>query len=241
MVAFKDPANHPRSMFYPTTSEVLVKKGIQVSRSIEFEKRPFLIWKRCFDLITSVLLLILIMTWLIPLVSFLILLDSGGPVFFSQRRVGRRGKTFLCFKFRTMCQNKEADERQAMENDARITRLGKFLRKTNIDEFPQLFNVFLGQMSIVGPRPYMVSDCIKFSAQIPDYTFRDIMKPGMTGLSQVRGYSGPIANWESLFKRFQWDTFYIRNATFWLDLRIIQQTAFQRIKFLIQYLTNRED
>jgi len=227
-------------MFYPSSQEILVKKRIQLSRSFDSEKKAYLFWKRSLDLFASILLIILIMTWLMPLVSFLILLDSRGPVFFSQRRVGHKGKTFFCLKFRTMIQNQEADEKQALENDSRITRLGKFLRKTNIDEFPQLFNVFLGQMSIVGPRPHMVSDSIKFSSLIPEYLFREMMKPGMTGLSQMRGFCGPTPDWESLFRRYQWDAFYIRNANFWLDLRIIQQTAGQRLKFLMQYLTKRE-
>ncbi|MFI5151918.1 MAG: sugar transferase [Chitinophagales bacterium] len=224
-------------MFYPSSQQVPLKKEIEIRQTIGIGVRGYFFWKRAFDLFVAALLIVTIMTWLIPLVSILILLDSKGTIFFCQKRIGRKGKVFQCIKFRTMIKNPEADEKQAVENDARITGLGKFLRKSNIDEFPQLFNVLLGQMSMVGPRPHMVSDCIKFSLVIRGYTFRDLMRPGMTGLSQVKGFCGPMPDWTSLYRRYQLDAFYIGNANFWLDLRIIQRTAIQRTKFLIRYFS----
>lgn len=156
--------------------------------------------------------------------GLVILLDSKGPIFFRQKRVGKNGRSFHCLKFRTMKLNDEADEKQAEENDERITRVGQFLRKTNIDEFPQFLNVFLGQMSIIGPRPHMISDCVRFSFVIPAYDFRTLVRPGITGLAQVKGYHGQTIDYESIFIRYHWDSEYIRNAGFFLDLRILLLT-----------------
>jgi putative colanic acid biosynthesis UDP-glucose lipid carrier transferase len=123
--------------------------------------------------------------------------------------------------------NYEADILQASENDPRITRIGKFLRVTGLDEFPQFINVLLGQMSIVGPRPHMHADCNKFASAINGYKFRNLAKPGITGLAQIKGYKGPTKDFESIFHRYQFDAFYVRNANFWLDLRIVRKTAAQ--------------
>jgi putative colanic acid biosynthesis UDP-glucose lipid carrier transferase len=153
--------------------------------------------------------------------SLWILLDSKGPVFFVQLRVGKNGRLFRCFKFRTMVINEEADEKQAVKNDHRITKAGRFLRQTNIDEFPQFINILLGEMSIIGPRPHMLTDCTRFSFVIPVYKFRTLVRPGITGLAQVKGHYGPTLDYESIFMRYHWDAEYIRNAGFWLDLKII--------------------
>jgi putative colanic acid biosynthesis UDP-glucose lipid carrier transferase len=123
--------------------------------------------------------------------------------------------------------NKDADIRQASENDPRITRVGSFLRVTGLDEFPQFFNVLLGQMSIVGPRPHMPADCNKFANTINGYKFRNLAKPGITGLAQIKGYRGPTKDFESIFHRYQFDAFYVRNANFWLDIRIVRKTGAQ--------------
>ena len=132
--------------------------------------------------------------------------------------------------------NDEADDQQAHEGDKRITRLGKFLRKSNIDELPQVFNVLFGSMSLVGPRPHMHSDCQRFSAQIISYQFRNMVLPGITGLAQVKGFHGPSMDYENIFRRYQWDAFYVRNVHFLLDLRIFQQTILERIRFLLKVL-----
>jgi putative colanic acid biosynthesis UDP-glucose lipid carrier transferase len=126
-----------------------------------------------------------------------------------------------------MVVNDEANEKQAEERDDRITRVGKLLRRTNIDELPQFINVLFGNMSIIGPRPHMLSDCTRFSFVIPAYKFRTQMRPGITGLAQVKGYHGPTVDYESIFIRYHWDAEYIRNANFFLDLRILGLTLMQ--------------
>jgi putative colanic acid biosynthesis UDP-glucose lipid carrier transferase len=201
-------------------------------RSYVEQKHNFFIVKRIFDIVFSSLVIIFILSWLFPIIALMIKLDSRGPVFFVQRRVGRWGKSFRCLKFRTMVVNEQANTRQASENDSRITRVGNFLRKSNLDEFPQFFNVLLGQMSVVGPRPHMHADCYNFSSVIANYKFRNMVKPGITGLAQVKGYRGPTKNFESIFHRYQFDAFYIRNANFWLDMRIVRKTAGQTLDIL---------
>ncbi|RYG01375.1 MAG: hypothetical protein EOO02_12905, partial [Chitinophagaceae bacterium] len=170
-----------------------------------------------------------ILTWLIPVIAIMIKLESKGPVFFAQPRVGRGGKTFRCLKFRTMIINEVANHHQATANDVRITRIGSFLRISNLDEFPQFINVLLGDMSIVGPRPHMHADCSRFASMVSGYKFRNLVKPGITGLAQVKGYRGPTTNFSSVFHRYQFDAFYVRNANLGLDLRIIRNTANQTV------------
>ena len=196
------------------------------------QRKTFFLFKRLLDVVVSFIIIIGILSWLVPMVAVMIWIDSRGPVFFIQRRVGRGGKSFRCIKFRTMIVNPEANRRQAEENDLRITRVGHFLRKSNIDEFPQFLNVLLGNMSIVGPRPHMHSDCNSFSSVVPGYKFRNLVKPGITGLAQVKGFRGPTKNFESIFHRYQFDAFYVRNANFWLDVRIIRQTAAQTLSII---------
>ena len=197
------------------------------------QKAMYLFLKRSFDIIFSVLFIALVLSWLVPIASLLIVMDSSGPVFFVQRRTGKNGRPFLCLKFRTMVVNEEANEKQADENDHRITKLGRFLRRTNIDELPQFINVLFGNMSIIGPRPHMLSDCTRFSFVIPAYKFRTLMRPGITGLAQVKGYHGPTVDYESIFTRYHWDAEYIRKANFVLDLRILGLTLLQSIGNII--------
>lgn len=190
-------------------------------------KRIYLFFKRLLDIFFSVVFIAGVLSWLLPLMSLLIVVDSKGPVFFIQRRVGKNGRLFSCLKFRTMYVNDEADEKQATENDERITRMGRFLRRSNIDEFPQFFNVLRGDMSVIGPRPHMISDCTRFSFVIPAYKFRTLVRPGITGLAQVKGYHGPTYDYESIFTRYHFDAEYIRNASLWLDLKIMMLTMIQ--------------
>ena len=174
------------------------------------------------------------MSWLSPLVALLIKLDSKGPVFFRQKRIGKNGTFFRCLKFRSMIQNNEADERPSDENDERITRVGRWLRKTNIDELPQFFNVLAGEMSVVGPRPHMVADCIRFSFVISSYSFRSLLRPGITGWAQVNGYHGPTSDYDSIIIRYYWDAMYVRKAGIWLDVKIITRTLAQGITNLVK-------
>lgn len=212
-------------------NERMLRVKEQTASFIELNKKRYLSMKRSFDLIVSSLVIVGILSWLIPILAILIKLNSRGPVFFVQERMGKDGIIFRCLKFRTMVPNRDADKLQAIRNDKRITGIGKILRKSNLDELPQLFNVMLGQMSLVGPRPHMLADCNRFSQLIPGYGFRNLARPGITGLAQIKGFSGPAADRESIFGRFQWDAFYVRNANFWLDMRIIRKTITQLFSF----------
>jgi putative colanic acid biosynthesis UDP-glucose lipid carrier transferase len=192
-------------------------------------QKKYLFFKRFLDILFSVVILLFILSWLLPILGLLIRLDSKGPVVFKQKRIGLNGKSFVCLKLRTMNLNKEADEIPARENDYRITRLGKFLRKTYLDELPQFFNVLAGQMSLVGPRPHMTADCTRFSFVIPSYSFRHLAKPGITGWAQVKGYHGPTRDYESIINRYYWDAEYVRKAGWWLDVKIIVLTIARSI------------
>jgi putative colanic acid biosynthesis UDP-glucose lipid carrier transferase len=128
--------------------------------------------------------------------------------------------------------NRQADWLQAKDNDPRITRVGRFLRKSNLDELPQFLNVLAGHMSIVGPRPHMHRDCDLFSSVVSSYNFRNNVLPGITGIAQIKGFRGPAQDFENIFRRYQWDAFYVRNANFWLDIRVIVRTTSQTLSFL---------
>jgi len=209
------------------------KRSIDL-RSFISNRHQYFLAKRIFDITASVLVLLLVFSWLFPIVYILIKLDSRGPIFFVQRRVGFLGRSFSCLKFRTMRVNAEANSKQATEHDPRITRVGRFLRNSNLDELPQFLNVLAGHMSIVGPRPHMYKDCAHFSTVVEAYKFRTLLKPGITGLAQVKGYRGPARSFDKIFRRYQWDAFYVRNANFWLDLRIVHTTAMQTLSYLIK-------
>ena len=225
--------NYHTNLLPAQLKEVASEKETVLLSSYVAKRRIYLLLKRTFDIIFSLTFIAAVLSWLLPLASLLIVLDSKGPVFFIQRRAGKNGRSFRCLKLRTMLVNGEADEKQAEDDDDRITRVGKFLRRTNIDEFPQFINVLIGNMSIIGPRPHMFSDCTRFSFVIPAYKFRTLMRPGITGLAQVKGYHGPTLDYESIFTRYHWDAEYIRNASFWLDLRIVSLTFFQTLGNII--------
>lgn len=198
----------------------------QIEMRTYFEGRRFYYGvKRGMDITVALLVMLLLFWWITPVVALLIKLDSKGPVFFRQKRVGFLGKIFWCYKFRTMVVNSMADTRQASVYDPRITRMGKFLRDTCLDELPQFINVLLGHMSIVGPRPHMLKDSHEFSRVVSNYKFRSLVKPGITGISQVRGYRGPAATFQSIFRRYQWDAYYVRNISLRLDVKIMTETA----------------
>ena len=186
--------------------------------------------KRAIDIIISSLVIVFILSWLIPLLAILIKLDSRGPVFFIQLRSGKNNKPFRCIKFRSLRVNNEADSKQVSRNDERITRLGRIMRKTNIDELPQFFNIFLGSMSIVGPRPHMLKHTEHFAELYKEYMIRHFVKPGLTGWAQVNGYRGEIKENELLRKRVEFDTWYMENWSLYLDMRIILLTILVSIK-----------
>lgn len=179
------------------------------------------------DVAVSMMFIILFMSWIFPIVAVLIKLTSKGPVFFIQKRTGYKGVEFDCFKFRTMVVNKDADRIQATTNDKRITTIGKFLRLTHLDETPQLFNVLLGDMSVVGPRPHMLYHTRSYTQDIPYYNLRHEAVPGMTGMAQIKGYLGEITQDRELRKRIQWDIYYLKNRSILLDFKIILITGLQ--------------
>jgi putative colanic acid biosynthesis UDP-glucose lipid carrier transferase len=181
-------------------------------------------YKQAFDFITSLALIIGLFSWMFPIIYILIKLSSKGPVLFVQKRAGLQGKIFNCYKFRTMYLNNGADSVGAIPNDDRITPIGKWLRKTCLDELPQVFNVLKGEMSIVGPRPHMMMHHYQFSSLLPSYQHRHDVKPGITGLSQIRGFHGAIMDFHCIYGRTKIDLFYIRKANLWLDIYILFRT-----------------
>jgi putative colanic acid biosynthesis UDP-glucose lipid carrier transferase len=182
--------------------------------------------KRIFDIAFSILILVLLGSWLFPMIAILIKITSKGPVFFVQKRYGFHEEVFSCLKFRTMIVNDESATKTTEENDVRITKIGRFLRKTSLDELPQFINVLKGEMSIVGPRPHMLSVDNFYKPKIGRYSLRSMVSPGITGLAQVSGLRGDYGDVEvEMKKRILADTFYVRNWSFVLDLIIILKTV----------------
>lgn len=186
--------------------------------------------KRVFDIIFSSLVIILIMSWLTPLIAILIRLESKGPIFFKQKRNGLDYEEFNCYKFRSMFVNENADIDEAVKNDPRITKVGAFLRKTSIDEMPQFFNVFVGSMSVVGPRPHMLNFTEKYAVKVNKFKARHFIKPGITGMAQTHGYRGEIENDTDIINRIKYDIFYMESWSLLLDLKIIYLTIKNAIK-----------
>lgn len=181
--------------------------------------------KRSFDVFFSLMVFIFILSWLFPLLALLIKTGSRGPVLFIQKRNGLNNTEFNCLKFRTMFLNDDCDVKQARVGDDRVTKIGKFLRKTSIDEFPQFINVLKGNMSVVGPRPHMIKHNQMYAELIENYDHRSFVKPGITGLAQVLGYRGETESDLFLMKiRVRMDIFYINNWSFFLDLKLVFKT-----------------
>ena len=189
-----------------------------------------IIKKRTFDIVVSLLVTIFILSWLIPIVGLLIWLESKGPIFFAQPRSGKNNKDFMCLKFRSMSVNDSANTKQATRDDKRITTIGKFLRRTSLDEFPQFINVLKGDMSIVGPRPHMLKHTEEYSNLIEEYMVRQFLKPGITGWAQVNGYRGETTNVWQMQKRVEYDLWYLENWHLLLDIRIVFMTFANTIK-----------
>lgn len=177
--------------------------------------------KRTFDIVFSFLFLCSLFPFVYIVMGTMIKLSSPGPVFFKQKRTGLYGKDFYCYKFRSMRKNKDANEKQAIQNDPRITKIGRFLRRSNMDELPQFFNVLKGDMSIVGPRPHMLKHTEIYSTIIDKYMVRHLIKPGITGWAQINGYRGETRLLEQMETRVRYDVWYLENWTFFLDLKII--------------------
>lgn len=186
--------------------------------------------KQSFDYIFASCTVLFIMSWLVPLIAIAIKIDSKGPVFFRQLRSGKDNKPFFCLKFRSMHVNAESDTLQATKNDARVTRVGAFLRQSSLDEFPQFFNVLRGDMSIVGPRPHMLKHSEDYSQLIDDFMVRQFVNPGITGWAQVNGLRGETKETASMMKRVKADLWYMENWSFLLDFKIVFLTMWQAVK-----------
>lgn len=186
--------------------------------------------KRFFDLLVTIVAFVFILWWLLPLLALLIKIDSRGPVFFVQKRSGKDGKIFNCIKFRSMKVNNDANHKQATKDDDRITRMGKLMRKTNLDELPQFFNVLFSDMSVVGPRPHMLKHTEDYSRLINQFMIRHFVKPGITGWAQVNGYRGETKTTEDMANRVKYDIWYLENWSSLLDARIVFMTAFNMVK-----------
>jgi putative colanic acid biosynthesis UDP-glucose lipid carrier transferase len=180
--------------------------------------------KRAFDLMVSIVMLCSFFPIICLIVGIFIKLTSPGPIFFVQKRTGKDGKDFNCYKFRSMVVNQDADKLQATANDPRKTPLGNFIRNTSIDEIPQLINVFLGNMSLVGPRPHMVKHTEMYSKLIDNYMDRHTVKPGITGWAQVTGLRGETKELSQMENRVKADIWYIQNWSFLLDMKILIKT-----------------
>jgi putative colanic acid biosynthesis UDP-glucose lipid carrier transferase len=225
--------------FIPTEKQVL-------SRSVKFEYYDYIpvislrdilqdetlnkFIKRIFDIVFSSIIIIGLLSWLTPILAIIIKWESKGPLFFIQKRNGLNYKEFNCYKFRSMELNDKADIDLASKNDIRITKVGKFIRKTSIDELPQFFNVLFGDMSVVGPRPHMVSVANLYAAKVDKFMVRHFVKPGITGLAQTKGFRGEVETDEDIINRVKYDIFYMENWSILLDIKIIINTIFSIIK-----------
>lgn len=184
--------------------------------------------KRIFDVIFALLALVLLLPLWVVLAVWIGVTSPGG-IFFRQQRTGLDGKEFSLLKFRSMRVNEDADETQADANDPRVTGVGRFLRKSSLDELPQLINVLRGDMSIIGPRPHMLKHTEYYSKLIPGYMRRHDMRPGLTGYAQIKGFRGPTPHLEDMENRVKADLEYIDKFSLWLDLKIFFLTIWKML------------
>lgn len=206
------------------------KLPIITTRKEPLEKTINRITKRTFDIFFSILIILFLFPFIFPVLALLIRLSSRGPILFKQLRSGKNNSHFYCYKFRTMKVNQESDKMQAEKNDTRITKVGKLMRKTNLDELPQFFNVLKGEMSVVGPRPHMIYHTKQYSKIINKYMVRHFVKPGITGWAQVNGYRGNTENNYLMEKRVEYDMWYLENWNLILDIKIVLLTVFNTFK-----------
>lgn len=186
--------------------------------------------KRSFDVVLSLFVIIFLLSWITPLLAIIIRLDSKGPIFFRQLRNGLDNKEFYCYKFRSMSAAPKGNNHHANKKVKPVTPFGRFIRKTSIDELPQFFNVLVGNMSVVGPRPHMIRDTDEFAERVDKYMVRHFIKPGITGLAQVKGYRGQIEKQEDIVHRVKYDIFYVENWSLLLDINIIIKTIYNAFK-----------
>jgi len=224
--------NYKTIKFIPDTKEVFTKNlkidyydffPVLSMHKTVLDEPLIKFFKRTFDIVFSLIVILGILSWLTPILAILIKLESKGAVFFKQGRPGINENEFYCYKFRSMRVN-ELTETETYKNDPRVTAVGRFMRKTSMDELPQFLNVLLGDMSVVGPRPHLWSQNVIYGNKIKKYMKRHFVKPGITGLAQVSGYRGEILKETDMINRIKLDVFYIENWSLILDLKIIYQT-----------------
>ncbi len=225
LVHFYSVPNVRNSSFHSVNVQVIGSTIVIALRNEPMRTHQARFLKRTFDIVFSLCVIVVIMWWLIPVVWIVTAVTMPGPLFFKQKRNGFNGKEFNCLKFRTMVVNNDADKVQATKNDERITKWGAFMRKTNLDEFPQFFNVLTGDMSVVGPRPHMLRHNEEYRLLIDKYMVRFYSRPGITGWAQVTGSRGETKTLGDMEQRIIKDIWYIENWTFMLDIRIIVQTV----------------
>ncbi len=237
LIDFADE-NNKTIKFIPDTKEIF-SKNLKIDyyeffpvlslKKTMLHEPATIVFKRVFDIVFSSIIIIVLLSWLIPLLAILIKLESRGPVFFKQGRPGIDENEFLCYKFRSMKIN-ITTEIEASKNDPRVTKIGKFMRKTSLDEMPQFLNVLLGEMSVVGPRPHLWAQNKVYGNKVKKYMVRHYVKPGITGLAQVSGFRGKIETEADMINRIKFDVFYIENWSLILDLKIIFQTIINILK-----------
>ncbi len=223
---------NPNELYYKNVTSEYYDDSLLI---LKVKKLPFelignRIIKRTFDLVFSLLVCLLLISWLYPLLWILIKIESRGPAIFKQRREGFIRKEFVCYKFRSMYLNTQSDNIHTGKNDRRITKIGAFIRKTSLDEIPQFFNVILGDMSVIGPRPHLRGLAVEYQKDVENYLERHSIKPGITGLAQVSGYRGEIKKKSDIKNRTRLDIFYIENWSFLLDIKIIIKTILNIFK-----------
>ncbi len=225
--------------FLPDNKEIYTKKldfayygvlPIVALRKIPMDEPYNKFIKRSFDIVLSITIIVGVLSWLTPILGLLIKLESKGPVFFKQKRNGLDYKEFFCYKFRSMTPNPDAHLYQATKGDERITRVGRVIRKTSMDELPQFINVLKGEMSVVGPRPHMVSHTHMYAERIDKFMVRHFIKPGITGLAQVSGFRGEVENESDIINRVKYDIFYLENWSLFLDFKIVFQTIYNALR-----------
>ena len=225
--------------FLPDNKEIYTKKldftyygvlPILSMRKIPMDEPFNKFLKRSFDIVLSLLIIVGLLSWLTPILGILIKLDSKGPVFFKQKRNGLDYQEFYCYKFRSMKPNAMAHLHQISKGDERVTRVGKIIRKTSMDELPQFINVLKGDMSVVGPRPHMVSHTHMYAERIDKFMVRHFIKPGITGLAQVSGYRGEVEDDNHIINRVKYDIFYLENWSLFLDIKIVFQTVYNALR-----------
>ena len=192
---------------------------------MKIRQGPLNLWynramKRTMDILISVTVIVLLLSWMVPVLFIIGIFSGDTSVFFTQLRSGLDNKNFRVFKFRTMKKNNDADLKQVTEGDHRITKIGKFLRKTSIDELPQFINVLMGDMSVIGPRPHMLKHTEEYKNLASKFMIRHAIKPGITGYAQVKGFRGEIKKIRDIKDRIKYDLYYIENWTIWLDIKI---------------------